>query len=413
MVGILGDDHMGDQGFGRQTAFDQARRCRCLDHGPRAVAAGIFRPADHQHAELLRNHIEPLRNILANGVKRAAAAGATPVIDIDHHIDPRQVLGQRSAVDLAPARWAWAGYRLFFSSLGRGNALLEVLQAERQLIGIELLRAAAEAMALQGDDNRAQPIALALGPCQICRVLSAFDNKQRAQRCWIGRQIVGVGRHAFGVPRQLWRAKPSDAPESICRRLLRRLRRPNLDLSNPRPIETLDQGRELRWRQPHDTVLDLRPAERALLEPLGEQAKASSIPEDQLHPVSALGAEHKDRTRIGIGAQMFLHHRRQPVHALTEVNRSGRNQHPGAARYRDHTDLNASRTARSVRSSSRPRTVTRMPVGKTISIAPPCFVGVAAAFGFSRISATTTGTRSGNAEAPSLVISRSASRRHV
>jgi len=64
----------------------------------------------------------------------------------------------------------------------------------------------------------------------------------------------------------------------------------------------------------------------------------------------------------------------QSVHALAEVHRSRRDQHPGASWYRDHTDLNASRTARSVRSSILPRTVTRISPGKTISIVPIPFV---------------------------------------
>ena len=35
----------------------------------------------------------------------------------------------------------------------------------------------------------------------------------------------------------------------------------------------------------HHSVLDLRPAELAVFEPLGEQAHARSVPEYQLHPV--------------------------------------------------------------------------------------------------------------------------------
>jgi Uncharacterized protein conserved in bacteria (DUF2130) len=41
---------------------------------------------------------------------------------------------------------------------------------------------------------------------------------------------------------------------------------------NPPPIEPFQQSCELRSRQPHHTVLRIRPAELAILEPLGEQA---------------------------------------------------------------------------------------------------------------------------------------------
>jgi hypothetical protein len=47
------------------------------------------------------------------------------------------------------------------------------------------------------------------------------------------------------------------------------------------PIQALDQPRQLRRGQPHDAVLDARPTELAALQPLGEQAQARAVPEDQ------------------------------------------------------------------------------------------------------------------------------------
>ena len=46
---------------------------------------------------------------------------------------------------------------------------------------------------------------------------------------------------------------------------------------------------------------DVRPAECAVLKPLGEQAHAGAVPEDQLHPVRPLGAEHVDGAGERIG----------------------------------------------------------------------------------------------------------------
>jgi hypothetical protein len=103
----------------------------------------------------------------------------------------------------------------------------------------------------------------------------------------------------------------------------------------------------------------------------------------------------------------LLHHCRELVQALAEVHQPRRNQHSSPARYRNHTDLNVPRTARSTRSSIRPRTVARPPPDRTISIVPACFVstpdraGTAACrVGGSARPAITIGTSSGNAPAP-------------
>jgi hypothetical protein len=101
MIGVLGDDDMGDQGFGRQTALDQSRRSWRPHHGAGTGAASVFRPVDHQHAELQRYHIEPLGNVLADRVKRVRATGTASIFDIDHHVDPRQVVRQSLTVDFA------------------------------------------------------------------------------------------------------------------------------------------------------------------------------------------------------------------------------------------------------------------------------------------------------------------------
>src|SRR3954469_21789874 len=54
---------------------------------------------------------------------------------------------------------------------------------------------------------------------------------------------------------------------------------------HPLPIEPFEQGGELGCGQPHHPVLDLRPAERALFQPLGDENYAGAVPEDQLDPV--------------------------------------------------------------------------------------------------------------------------------
>src|SRR5689334_22963236 len=276
-------------------------------------------------------------------------------------------------------------------------------------------------MTLQGDDDGTQTIALTLDAGDGRGMLGALDDEKGAQRFGICRKIIALGHRTFGLSDVRGSAKPPRARRVNLSQLLCRLRRPNLDLPDARPVETFDQSRELGWRQPHDAVLDLRPTERSLLEPLSEQAKPSPVPEDQLHAIGAFGAEHEDRTRIGIGAQMLLHHCRQAVHALSEVYRPGRNQHPSPTRYCDHADLNAPRTARSIRSSIRPRTVTRAPPGKAISIVPAsfastlaCATGIAGCFRGSAPPLITTGTSSGNVDASPLSLGPwTASRRQL
>lgn len=80
LIGIFGDEHLGDGRLGRQPGLDQARRRgRLHDHflaGPATIAG----PAHHEHPELGRNDIETLRAIFPNQVQRAAATGAGRVL---------------------------------------------------------------------------------------------------------------------------------------------------------------------------------------------------------------------------------------------------------------------------------------------------------------------------------------------
>jgi hypothetical protein len=68
-------------------------------------------------------------------------------------------------------------------------------------------------------------------------------------------------------------------PDSLRRRSARQLRRDRfLGLANAATIEPFDERRELRGRQSHHAVFDLRPAELALFEPFGEQADPRAVP---------------------------------------------------------------------------------------------------------------------------------------
>ena len=194
MVGVLADDNVGDQGLGGQAALDQPRgRWRLHDH-LLAGAAGVLRPAHHQHPEPGGDHIQPLGDVFADPVQGARAARAGPVLDVDDLLDPGQVRRQRSAVATPPggALLAALGISGFGGGHVLGLALLHVLQRQLELIDRQALGSAAEAVALQLLDDLPQPLGLG-------RVRRALGDEQRLQRRGIVRQGLGQHRHRPGV----------------------------------------------------------------------------------------------------------------------------------------------------------------------------------------------------------------------
>ena len=129
-----------------------------LHHFAGAGLAGIFGAARHDHIELRRDDVEPFRDVLADPVLKAAAARAGLVGHIDDDLFTRQMQRQRPAIDLPPARRGLllSGGVVLRRGLCRRERLL-YFQRKRQLIGVEPLRAAAEAMSLQLLDDRHQP----------------------------------------------------------------------------------------------------------------------------------------------------------------------------------------------------------------------------------------------------------------
>lgn len=179
MVSVLGDDDVGDQCLGRQATFDQPGRGRRLHHRAGAGPAGVLGPADHQDPELGRHHIQPLGDILADLVHLGGATRTGLVGDVDHRLDPRQVRGQGSAVDLA-ARAGLSRRRCAVRlGLDGGDALLDLLERQCQLVGIQPLRAPAEAMALQFVDDCAQPISLVRDAGDLLGMTRALGDEQR------------------------------------------------------------------------------------------------------------------------------------------------------------------------------------------------------------------------------------------
>lgn len=97
---------------------------------------------------------------LRNDRSTSNAIGAKTMQDEQHAEGGRQeVRGQRSAVGLA--RTVGAGSACLLPDvLNFGQRRLHFLKAELELIGIELLGTAPEAVALEGLDDRAQALDL-------------------------------------------------------------------------------------------------------------------------------------------------------------------------------------------------------------------------------------------------------------
>ena len=139
-------DDRRDQILRRDAGLDQMLGRRRLDHFALAGAAGVYGPACDDDLEARRDHVEPFRNVLADLDPQTLAAGAALVSDIKDDVLARQVFGQGAAIDLALApnrRLGRLFLRLAFRlRLASGDRLLDVLQHEGKLIGVDLLRKA-------------------------------------------------------------------------------------------------------------------------------------------------------------------------------------------------------------------------------------------------------------------------------
>ena len=194
MPGVFGDQDVGHHRLGRQPALDQPFRRRRLHHRLLAGPAGIFGTVRHDHPELRRDHVEPLRGLLADHMHGRPAAGAIRVFRLDRHIDARQMGGKRAAIGAALVGARSCGRRVLLVVVGlvAGNGLLDVLERQKQLLGIELLRAPAKLRALQLAQQMPQAVDLrqrlvALGDRGVA--LRTRRREQRLQRFDIHRKL--------------------------------------------------------------------------------------------------------------------------------------------------------------------------------------------------------------------------------
>jgi hypothetical protein len=105
---------------------------------------------------------------------------------------------------------------------------------------------------------------------------------------------------------------------------------------HPPPIKPFEQRLELGRAEPHDAIVDRWPAKLSVFQSLRHKHDAGAVPEDQLHPVGPLRAEHVHHTGERIGAHGFAHQRCQPLRSFPQVDRLRRHQNPDIARRPDH-----------------------------------------------------------------------------
>ncbi|MFK4492432.1 hypothetical protein ABIA45_007510 [Bradyrhizobium sp. USDA 336] len=136
MIGIFGDQHLGDGSLGRQTALDQPSRGWRLHDAILAGPAGVFGPPGHEDPELRRDRVQPLAVVLTDPVQLALAAGTGLVLDVEGDFDPRQVRRQRATVAAALASSRIAAFRCtdVLRRLAVRGDLLDVFQAQQHLI---------------------------------------------------------------------------------------------------------------------------------------------------------------------------------------------------------------------------------------------------------------------------------------
>jgi hypothetical protein len=206
MIGVFGDENLRYRRLGRQSAFDQSCWRGRLDHHVLARPASVFGAANHQHPELRRHDVEPFAAVLSDAMQRVAAARAHVIIDIDHHLDARQVRRKRSAVQATLGRPVGSFGRIDRINLGliTGRSLLDIFQPEQHLIFRQCLGAPTKAVTLQFLDDLTQPI-----------VLRPLRNQHCLERAEIIGKRIGHGAGLDHASRCV--ASVSTAHDSLCR----------------------------------------------------------------------------------------------------------------------------------------------------------------------------------------------------
>lgn len=184
--------------------------------GADAVGAGtacIFGATGDNDAELRRDHVQPLGDILANAMQ-ATATVADQTIRLDDLFHTGKMLRKGAAIGRA-----WPGgpvpgrsIRLFFG-MDRCHGRFQVFQCQIELVGIGLLGLAPEGRLLEGRDQLLKPFdpLILAGNLGVFACLACLRrNQHRLQGSNIIGKVGGV-QHGWNL------ANPARFTFGICR----------------------------------------------------------------------------------------------------------------------------------------------------------------------------------------------------
>src|SRR5271168_248216 len=162
VIAELRYDDLSDQRLGWQATGHHMFGCMRLRYGLRTAAAGVFRTTRHQHAQLRRDHVQPLAHVLTDLRHLAAAAWAQRALRLDNPFHPWQMRRKLTAIAVGRTSrtvgFAFDDRRRFLLG-GIEHALgdLHVFQRQMILIRPQLLGFRSELLPAHVDEDTLQP----------------------------------------------------------------------------------------------------------------------------------------------------------------------------------------------------------------------------------------------------------------
>jgi hypothetical protein len=223
----------------------------------------------------------------------------------------------------------------------RRGSVLNKLSQEKADASAILLAAARDARVKFGDtanEHPLQPGAGFLGCGQTSFHLDARGLRRGQLPLEIRNEggTVPARRHGARLSRSALQGLTESAARVTLSRLSGQSRPlPALGPDHP-PVDPLEQGGELRRRQPDHPVRRLRPMEAAAFQLLVDQDEARLVPDEAFQLVAALRPEQVDRAAVGIVAEDALHDQREAGMTFPEVDRPRREIGAGYPARQDH-----------------------------------------------------------------------------
>ena len=239
----LRDRHLRQQRLGRDAALDQMRGRRRLGDARAALRTGVAGPHGLDDAILRRRHVEAAGAVLADPNHLAAAAGTCEALWLDHALDARQMCGKGArgaAGSFARRRAPRAARAIVLALLDFGDRDLDVFQNELQLIGIELLRALAEARAFVFLDEQLETFDRLLRCSQLALDVKARGELVRSRRGCVRLRASRAALRTMRADRREALRVGRNRSSASCRRNLLASKAPNeaesVDpISSPQP----------------------------------------------------------------------------------------------------------------------------------------------------------------------------------